>query len=1074
MRAFAPATALVLLLAAVAVPPVARAADPMPAAGFIDEIVLSGFTFPTAVRFAPNGEIFVAEKSGLIKRFTGLADASPDQTADLRTQVFNYWDRGLLGLAVDPDYPTRPYIYALFSYDALIGGTAPKWGTLTNNGNDVCYGSPNGPGATTDGCVTSGRLVRLTVGANGIATAQKVLVEDWCGQWSSHSIGTVAFGPDGYLYAGGGDAASFAIINLDYGQLGGTVNNPNTGQPYTPRNPCGDPPGGVGGAMTVPTAEGGSLRSQDKRTNSDPTGLDGTIIRVDPDTGAAAPTNPSFAGGRDENDQRIIAYGLRNPYRFTFRPGTDELWIGDVGASVWDEIDRVVNATNPIRNFGWPCYEGANRNSGWDNLNINICENLYGAGASAVQAPYFAYRHEQAVFAGDPCPTGGGVISGIAFYGGGDYPARLDNALFFTDYARRCIWAARAGTNGLPDPTRIEVIEQEAAGPVDLQVGPDGDVFYVDHNGGSIHRLRYVGANVPPTVVATATPTNGPAPLNVSFDASGSSDLDGDPITFAWDLDGDTAYDDSNIAKPSRNYAAGVWHPAVRVSDDHGNSTIKSFTIQSGNSAPLPVIDTPSAGTLWNAGQQVSFSGHATDPDQGTLGAARLSWRVILHHCSAGSPSDCHEHNVQDFIGTASGTFQALDHDLPAHLELRLTATDSGGLSTTVSRTLNPRTVNLTFATSPSGLTVTGGGTTAPSPFTRTFIVNSAIALNAPTPQTKNGISYAFSSWSNGGTRSQTVHGPVSAKTYTASYTAGAVPPDVPNTCAGATTTSAQGGWLYNTLSSTSDVDWYRFNVPSQTWSRILLAGLPSNYRLDLYSACGTLVASSNRTGPKWEEIYRELAAGTYRVRVRHYSGGVSTTVPYGVQFTSLPTGAHILSSSAWTDSAGKLNVDGEVLNNTPDKHRLMLTATYYDAANQFLGKQDIFAHINVMRGRTRSPFRVSVVKPAGYDHYTVAITGAWPSTDLAIENLNVSSSSVVTNPGPSFRGNFTNQNGFQTRYTQSVVTLYDKWATVINVRGDWTSPINVNPGASGTYNSTFTEHYAGWNRAAVLLQASP
>ena len=55
----------------------------------------------------------------------------------------------------------------------------------------------------------------------------------------------------------------------------------------------------------------------------------------------------------------IVAHGFRNPFRFTFRPGTNELWVGDVGWNEWEEIDRIADARRPAsRNFGWPCYEG--------------------------------------------------------------------------------------------------------------------------------------------------------------------------------------------------------------------------------------------------------------------------------------------------------------------------------------------------------------------------------------------------------------------------------------------------------------------------------------------------------------------------------------------------------------------------------------------------------------------------------------------------------------------------------------------------------------------------------------------
>src|SRR6478672_8073354 len=139
---------------------------PVPITGFRDDTVISGLTLPTTIKFAPNGDIFVAEKSGLIKRYTSLTDTSPDLVVNLQTEVYNYFDRGLLGLAVDRQYPARPYLYALYSRDAPLGQNAPYW-DAPNTASDNCAGSPNGPGSSTDGCVSSGRLIRITVGTNG-------------------------------------------------------------------------------------------------------------------------------------------------------------------------------------------------------------------------------------------------------------------------------------------------------------------------------------------------------------------------------------------------------------------------------------------------------------------------------------------------------------------------------------------------------------------------------------------------------------------------------------------------------------------------------------------------------------------------------------------------------------------------------------------------------------------------------------------------------------------------------------------------------------------------------------------
>ncbi|HEY7707693.1 MAG TPA: PQQ-dependent sugar dehydrogenase, partial [Gaiellaceae bacterium] len=126
---------------------------------FQETTVLSGLTNPTTMRFAPDGRVFVAEKSGRIKTFDSLNDSTATITADLSTNTYNFWDRGMLGMALDPNYPADPYLYVLYTYDGDIGGLAPKWGT-PGVLSDPC---PPTFGATGDGCVVSGRLSRIPI-----------------------------------------------------------------------------------------------------------------------------------------------------------------------------------------------------------------------------------------------------------------------------------------------------------------------------------------------------------------------------------------------------------------------------------------------------------------------------------------------------------------------------------------------------------------------------------------------------------------------------------------------------------------------------------------------------------------------------------------------------------------------------------------------------------------------------------------------------------------------------------------------------------------------------------------------
>jgi glucose/arabinose dehydrogenase len=706
-------------------------------AGFTDTAVITGLVQPTVVRFAADGRVFVAEKDGRILVYHGVGDRNPTVFADLRTQVDDYWDRGLLGLALAPNFPADPSVYALYTYDAPLGGAAPVW-------YDAC---PTPPGPTTDGCVVSARLVRFTASGDVAAAAPTVLAWDWCQQFPSHSIGSLQFGADGALYVSGGDGASFS--NLDYGQFG------------SPVNPCGDP---GGAAPKPPGAEGGSLRSQDLRTAGDPVGLSGAILRIDPSTGEGMLGNPLFMSA-DPNARRIVAEGLRNPFRFTIRPGTNDVWIGDVGAGSWEEIDRIANPTAaPYANFGWPCYEGAGRQPGFDALNLNICEHLYTDTAQPARAPYYTYAHTAHVVAGDGCATGSSSISGLAFSAGA-YPPKYAGALFFADYSRKCIWAMLAGANGLPDRTKRMAFVAGAANPVDLETGPDGNLYYVDLTGGTIHRVAYTAGNRAPVAVATATPASGIAPMTVTLDGTGSSDPDpGDTLTYAWDANGDGVVDSTS---PSFTYTypqQKVYVATLQVTDSHGASSTASVTVTANNTAPQVTIDAPLATRTWAVGDRIAFQAHATDAEDGSLPASSFTWTLILHHC----PSNCHTHFIQSWSGVASGTLQAPDHEYPSWLELRVTATDSGGLQATSSVRLNPRTVVLRFTTKPAGLKLVVNGVSSTAPFTRRVIAGSANTVTAPSPQSKAG-SWLFSAWSDRGARTHTVIAS-SAKTLTATY----------------------------------------------------------------------------------------------------------------------------------------------------------------------------------------------------------------------------------------------------------------------------------------------------------------
>ena len=314
-----------------------------------------------------------------------------------------------------------------------------------------------------------------------------------------------------------------------------------------------------------------------------------------------------------------------------------------------------------------------------------------------------------------------------------------------------------AGSNGLPDPNNRQTFIAGASNPADLQFGPDGDLYYVDLDGGNIRRVRSLETNRSPVARATANPTAGTVPLTVAFDGSTSSDPDGQALTYAWDLDGDGAFDDSTAVRPSWTYTTtGTFTARLRVRDPGGLEDTVNVPIIAGT-PPVPVINitSPGVGTTWKVDDTIAFSGTATDFLGNAIPASGLTWNINLQHCDRVTGS-CHTHPLESFAGVPGGSFSAPDHEFPSYLEIELTARDAQNLTGTAKRRLDPKTVQLTLASDPPGARLTLGAETVTAPFTREVIKGSTNGIGAESPQTIGGQSLAFSSWSNAGARNHT------------------------------------------------------------------------------------------------------------------------------------------------------------------------------------------------------------------------------------------------------------------------------------------------------------------------------
>jgi glucose/arabinose dehydrogenase/PKD repeat protein len=651
--------------------------------GFTLEVVASSLNLPTAFVTLPDGRILIAEKDGVVRLYKDGA-LQPTPFMDIRNRVSTFTDRGLLGLAADPDFATNGYIYLLYTYE--------------NDATD-----PEGP--------KTGRLARYTAeGDSASPDSEFVLLGTQVGtscnlfppgadcipsDSSSHSVGQLKFAPDGTLFVTLGDGAGFDSVDED------------------------------------------ALRAQDLDS------LAGKLLHISR-TGQGVPSNPFWNEYAGANRSKVWSYGLRNAYRFNLRPGTNTPYLGDVGWNTWEEI----NVAGPGANLGWPCYEGPEHQPGYEPF--ALCQELYAQGPDAVTMPLYAWQHDVG-----RTSTGGG------FYMGTSYPEPYRGAYFFGDYSSGWIASLKVDAEDHLIPGSVSTFATDVGGPVDLELGPDTDLYDIDILAGELRRFTYSHDNTPPTAVATANPLEGHPPLSVQFSSAGSSDPDGDPLQYTWDFgDGSPL---SSLTNPEHLYeTAGVYLAVLTVSDGRGGTRSETVRITVGNFSPVPTITSPSETFRFRVGDVVTYAGSATDPEDGPIPDSHLSWTITLHHCT---PSGCHTHPYSTSKGPG-GTFDIADHGDEIFFELTLTATDSAGSTGSTTRMIYPQLVQLTLQSDPPGRQVVLDGTSGAAPLMRAVIVGSSHTLYAPSPQS----GYLFQSWSDDGEPQHTITVGTDDVEYTASF----------------------------------------------------------------------------------------------------------------------------------------------------------------------------------------------------------------------------------------------------------------------------------------------------------------
>jgi glucose/arabinose dehydrogenase/PKD repeat protein len=475
--------------------------------------------------------------------------------------------------------------------------------------------------------------------------------------------------------------------------------------------------------------------------------LNGKVIRIDPQTGAGVPGNPYYnAAAPNSVRSKIVAWGFRNPWRFSVDDLTGDVYVGDVGFATWEEVDVVhLPAANTAHdlNFGWPCYEGGNgvslKQAGYstDPDTVPFCNTLYspseGGTGIGTQAAAFAYNHSE------PGGEVGSAITAGPRAAGLNYPPEYRDKVWLGDNAN--------GGMRLFDPVTHAVTlfgaSPDFGSPVDIKIAPSGNIAYLSIVEQKIYELIYNGSNTPPVAVAGADVTSGSAPLTVTFSSAGSYDPDpSDTLTFSWDFGDGSA--PSSAPNPAHVYTAvGSYTATLTVSDGHpGSLDTDTVLVDVGNSPPVVAFDAPLPGTTYRIGDTIPIEISATDAEDGDLGGTSVTWDVILHHLG-------HIHPMQSGTGT-TGSFFAADHDSDdTFLEFVATATDSLGRSTTVNEFLNPKKVSVTLTSDPAGAALVLDGQPMTAPVVLQSIVGGHHSLSTATTAVDATGTRAFDAWTS-------------------------------------------------------------------------------------------------------------------------------------------------------------------------------------------------------------------------------------------------------------------------------------------------------------------------------------
>ncbi|MGW3937959.1 PQQ-dependent sugar dehydrogenase [Streptomyces phaeochromogenes] len=575
---------------------------------------------PMSLAVLPDRSVLHTSRDGELR----ITDSAGNTKLAGKLAVYSHDEEGLQGVGIDPGFADNRFIYLYYAPPLdTPAGDAPETGTAADF-------------APFDGV---NRLSRFVLNADGTldnASEKKILDVPATRGICCHVGGDIDFDAAGNLYLSTGDDS-----------------NPFQSDGYAPideranRNPVFDA----------------------QRTSGNTNDLRGKILRikVNADGSYAVPDGNLFAPGTDKTKPEIYAMGFRNPFRFSVDKKTGILYVGDYGpdAGAADPARGPAGQVEFARvtepgNFGWPYCTGNND---------AYVDYDFGTGASGASFDCSAPKNTSPNNTGltdlPPAQTawipydGGSVPefgSGSESPMGGpvyDYDASLDSPVKFPEaydgdffageFGRR--WIKRIASDDSGTVQSINDVPWTGTQVMDMAFGPDGALYVLDYGlawfGGdensALYRIENATDGHSPVAQAAADRTSGQAKLKVKFSSAGTTDADGDALTYSWDF-GDGGK--STAANPTYTYKRnGTYTATLTAKDATGRTGSASVRIVVGNTAPKVTLQLPEDGQLFSFGDAVPFKVKVTDPEDGrSIDCAKVKVSFVLGHDSHGHP----------------------------------------------------------------------------------------------------------------------------------------------------------------------------------------------------------------------------------------------------------------------------------------------------------------------------------------------------------------------------------------------------------------------------------------------------